>query len=181
MEEVQFINKVWISQKGRKVNKFLCLLCLIYVVLDFLIFIMEGIQMMPLISCIAALILMIWTGKNSKIKGCYIETMCKIEFQWGKIKWQYPSVDFCNGQGIVSVVYYIDETRIKNILVRKEMQSLRMECYPMVECKNRIGKIKTVDYNKNNKVCVLIIYNDNLKKIEELFRQYIKRNIEFVD
>lgn len=65
------------------------------------------------------------------------------------------------------MIYKIDEEKIKKILVDKKIQSLKMECYPMVEYKNRIGKIKTVDYYQSNNICVLILYYDNLKKIKK--------------
>ena len=87
-----------------------------------IVIIMEGFEAMSIITCIAAFILMLWSGKSMKVKGGYIETMCNIEFQRGRIKWQYPSIDLQDGNGAASVVYYIYENEIKSILLRNLTQ-----------------------------------------------------------
>jgi hypothetical protein len=146
-----------------------------------IVIIMEGFEAMSIITCIAAFILMLWSGKSMKVKGGYIETMCNIEFQRGRIKWQYPSIDLQDGNGAASVVYYIYENEIKSILLSQEIRSLRIECCPVAEYHDKAGNTKSIDYGKMNKNCVLIMYNCELKRIQDLINQYIKVDIEFVD
>ena len=81
----------------------------------------------------------------------------------------------------ISVVYYIYENEIKSILLSQEIRSLRIECCPVAEYHDKAGNTKSIDYGKMNKNCVLIMYNCELKRIQDLINQYIKVDIEFVD
>lgn len=83
-------------------------------------------------------------------------------------------------KGKVHIIYNIDTENIKNISISNKIQSIRIECSPVIEYIRGEHK-KIIDYRKNKKSCVLIIYNYNLDRIKELLLKYIGKTIDVVD
>lgn len=180
MKEIQFVNKVWISQKGRLLDKILKVCSCIYLLLNVVIILMEGFSVYIVCTSIIALVIILWTSKCIKNNGEYQETNCKITFLENKIIWEYPDINMPIYKGKVHIIYNIDTENIKNISISNKIQSIRIECSPVIEYIRGEHK-KIIDYRKNKKSCVLIIYNYNLDRIKELLLKYIGKTIDVVD
>jgi hypothetical protein len=180
MKEIQFTNKVWISQKGKLLDIVLNVCCWVYLLLDIVVILMEGFSAYTIFSFVAAVIIILWTSVHIKNNGKYEETDCKITFSKSKIVWEYLNINMPIYKGQAHIIYNIDAEKIKSISLSNKIQSIRVECSPLVECINEKKK-KTVDYRKNNKSCVLIIYNYNVDEIRDLFLQYIGKTVDIID
>lgn len=180
MKEIQFINKVWISEKGIVLDRILNICCWIYSLLVLVVIVMEGIQLETMITFAAAIIIIIWTHFHSKRTGHYIQAECKISFSKNKIVWEYPNINMPAYKGTSSIKYTIDASKIINVSISSEINSLRLECLPLVEYKGQ-RKHKIIDFSHRREACVLIIYNYNLDTIKSLFDEYINVKIDIVD
>ena len=141
---------------------------------------MEGFSAYIVFTSIVALIIILWTSGYIKNNGKYQETDCKITFSKNKIIWEYPNISMPVYKGQVHIIYNIDAENIKNISQSNEIKSIRVECSPMIEY-IRGGQKRIIDYRKNEKSCVLIIYNYNLDEIKALFLKYMGKTVDVID
>lgn len=180
MEQIEFTNKLWISQKGKKVDKILRCCCWIYLILQIVNIAMGETTIQNVGTAALALLGIIWIRSDMKASGKYVNTKCKITFSKDKIVWEYPEMDPGSSKSMSSIKYDIDTDKIKNISISHDIMSLRLECSPVIEYIS-FGKKKREDYREKNKSCVLIIYNYDLKVLQRLFGRYTGKEIEFVD
>lgn len=180
MEELRFINKVWISPKEKAAERVLKTCCWVYLFLDMILMLMEGIRPRSVLSGAAVFFAVFFIRSNVKRRGHYTETECRIRFEEKRIQWDYPGIDLDDGKGMVSLQYDIDGNKIKNISVSHELRSIRLECSPLLSY-GRKGVIKTIDYKKGNRSCVLILYYDDMARMQELINKYIHVRMQTVD
>ena len=180
MEQIEFINKIWISNRGRLVDKLLNICCWIYLILDLLLIVMEGTEIVNTITCILAIMIILHTRKNIKNSGYYMQAECRIIFSTENIIWEYPKVTLPIYKGKYKIRYEIDINKIKSIIFSKKLQSCRVECSPLIKY---IGekRNKIIDFRKNNKSCILIVYNFDMQHLEYLFRKYTGMQIDVID
>lgn len=180
MEELRFINKVWISPKEKAAERVLKTCCWVYLFLDMILMLMEGIRPRSVLSGAAVFFAVFFIRSNVKRRGHYTETECQIRFEEKRIQWDYPGIDLGDGRGTVSLGYDIAAHKIKNISLSHEMRSIRLECSPLIYYDYK-GMVKTIDYEKKDKSCVLILYHDNVSRIRDLLNQYTHVKIQAID
>lgn len=181
MDIIEFTNKVWIETKGRTITRVLNICGWIYVLCNIVLFIMEGISIENLIWTIAAIILIIYTRNELKIKGKYIVCDCKLTFAYNQLIWEYPQIDMQDGRGLAKIVYKMDAERINRVALSEELQSIRVECSPVVEYMNSKNKSDTLDFQKSRKKCILILYNYDIRVVEEKIKNYLNIPVHEVE
>ena len=180
MEEIKFINKIWVSKDRKLLFKIIRILCLIYLILNIVIIMMEGFALYEVITIFISIIFIMWSNSNIKESGEYIDAECKINFSEDKIRWEYININLPKYKGATNIIYLIDRDKIKNISLSSEINSIRVECSPLVRYISD-SKEKEFDYRIKNKSCVLIIYNYDLEKLKKLFTKYTDKEIEQID
>ena len=179
MNKIEFTNKVWVTKK-RKLWSIAKVLCVIYIVLDLITILGEGIKANNVFGIFAAMMGIMWTSFYSRKAGSYVDTECMIDFSESEVVWEYPRLPSSHGAGYSHTRYHVRTEDIKNISVSNEASSVTVECCPVIETITN-GKSTTTDYRKDNKSCVLTAYNCDAKKLADLFSQFAGRTATFID
>lgn len=171
MEKIQFKNKIWLPASGRILDRILNISAYIYLLGNVVIMLAEKPSFKISASALVAIVFIIWTKRNLKKKGIYIETDCIITFSDNMLIWEYPDIDFRDGRGMLYVKYLIRKEDIVSVAMSSELNSVRLKCNPTVECTNKNGKTKIINYK--SKGCILITYNYNIYDIAEKYKKYM--------
>lgn len=179
MEQFQCENKVWVSVKGKTLDKIIWICGWMYLVGCLGLFFMDGIESISFPFLIFIILTMIWSRTNRRRSGKYVESICILKVFWRQLIWEYPQINM--GKGEVSVRYMIAEDCIEEILYSSQMQSIRILCRPQIEIKDVKGKETALDYQKEKKDCVLILYNEKTKDVVSCLEKYLNVEISQID
>lgn len=179
MEQFQCINRVWVSGKGKILDKILWICGWIYLAgITGMLFMGEADEISIPFVCFI-IIIMIWSRRNKMRSGAYVESVCILTFSNGNMLWEYPQISM--GKEICSVQYSISQSCIQEVAYSSQMQSVRIVCRPQVKITDMSGKIKEEDYLEKKKDCILILYNERADYAIACLQKYLGINIYQVD
>lgn len=181
MEEFRFINRVWISVKGKALDKALLICACIAIPLELAGMALDGITLSSVAMLLVFIVTAVWARKNRKRQGRYIECECVLRFRAGRLLWEYPSIDIAGNGKNQSIVYLLEKDRIDAIQLSSELKSIRVICRPVIERTDKNRKTTIVDYSKKNKQCALILYNHQVEKIGRLMEKYLNSTVIRMD
>lgn len=180
MEQFQCINKVWISEKGRILDRVLWVCGWICLVLNLIVLLMEGKEAVSLPSVIFAFCVLFWSGLNKKRTGRYTDSLCILYFADQMLIWEYPELDLGTGRGVQYVKYTVIPAAIEDVQMSYELQSIRLSCKPLIESTDKRGKKSTLDCLRKNRQCSLILYNENVEYVQYCIQRYLNVNVNIV-
>lgn len=178
MEEFRFINRVWISVKGKALDKALLICACIAIPLELVSMAMDGITLSSSAMLLVLVIMAGWARTNRKRQGHYTECECVLRLGPGKMRWEYPSIDMTGGGKKQSIVYLVEDNRIDAIQLSMVLKSIRVICRPVIEKTDKNKKTTIVDCGKKDRQCALILYNDQAERIGSLMEKYLNHAIE---
>lgn len=180
MEQLKFVNKMWISSKPRIWECILVILIGIYCVLQTFLFIMDGIEVRSCVYLILAIFAFLWYKKSLKRKGKYVENDCILRFTTGQLEWEYPHLEIEGSKRKMNVLYTITRDDIKDIAISHELKSIRIVSKPVMSVVKG-EKEKITDFHKKKKDSVLVLYYPKIDEVGLLIKKYLKDDIKVID
>lgn len=180
MEQLEFVNKMWVSSKPKLWERCLLILIEIYCALQIFIFIMDGIDLRSSMYLILAIAVFFWCRSAIKRNGNYVTNDCVLRFENGQLEWEYPHMKIEGTKRQLRVLYTIKTADIRDIALSREMHSVRIVCRPIMETMEK-NKKKITDFHKREKDCVLVLYYDKIEEVLLLLRKYVSNQITIVD
>lgn len=181
MERYEFCNKVWVSEKGRYLDRILWLCGWILLILNLIMFVMEGTGAVSIGYLLFIVLMLVWVHSNMKNNGKYVEMPCVLTFGNRHLIWEYPSMQIRPKKDVVSMKYFVETEEIIGVQVSNKMKSIRLACMPTIEYQKQNGTVEITDCAKKQNPQDLILYCENIEYIQELIRKYLGVEIDMFD
>jgi len=179
--KIEFINNVWISSRGKLLDRILWFLGWIFLIGNIGIIAMEGIGGTSIFMILFVIALLFIVRRNIKNSGKYIRSKCIVTFADEMVFWEYPNIDMHDGKGICRLIYTVPKEYINSVALSKELNSIRFACCPLIQSVYHDGKERDIDCRIKRKECVLIAYNCDIYELRELFEKHTDEKVRIFD
>lgn len=181
MERFEFYNKIWVSEKGRFLNKVLWVCGWLLLVLNLVMFIMEGSAAVSGVTLIFIILMLVWSRSSMGSNGRYIESLCILTFTENKLIWEMPELEIRSKKDAVSMKYTLETEDVIGVQISNEMKSIRIACTPLIETQTQNGEVKVKDCRRKQDPHDLILYYEDIKYVENLIQKYLGVEIDIFD